>query len=308
MKPQPRPALAVKPSEHVAAPGREGPFVLSRSFYDISAGLPALARPQKPRCWVTLDKCPRVSPTDPRPALQLRLPNRPRESACGCQFQVKSSGKRHVPPTPKRLQDSSASSSRGSPGCIQFRTGPRPEMEGTPRKFGGMEIRVKVGRIRTFRPHPHSLPTSRPEDPAQQGNRGSVGRLGRDLGKPVQAARSGPVRSRSLDVSPRALEWQRPPGLSSDVVGRGAQGAVSTDLRALGLQELGRQYCPRVRAWVLGKPEERERVDAGAAARSRRPPAPRLDQFRAAVATEKGPGRRDALTNVAVNTSGCPGE
>ena len=307
MKPQPRPALAVKPSEHVAAPGREGPFVLSRSFYDISAGLPAPARPQKPRCWVTLDKCPRVSPTDPRPALPLRLPNRPRESACGCQFQVKSSGKRHVPPTPKRLQDSSASSSRGSPGCIQFRTGPRPEMEGTPRKFGGMEIRVKIGRI-TSLPHPHSLPASRPEDPAQQGNRGSVGRLGRDLGKPVQAARSGPVRSRSLDVSPRALEWQRPPGLSSDVVGRGAQGAVSTDLRALGLQELGRQYCPRGRAWVLDKREERERVDAGAAARSRRPPAPRLDQFRAAVATEKGPGRRDALTNVAVNTSGCPGE
>lgn len=28
MKPQPPPALTVKPSEHVAAPGREGPFPL----------------------------------------------------------------------------------------------------------------------------------------------------------------------------------------------------------------------------------------------------------------------------------------
>ncbi|CAM9714897.1 unnamed protein product [Rangifer tarandus platyrhynchus] len=52
--------------------------------------------------------------------------------------------------------------------------------------------------------------------------------------------------------------------------------------------------CPRVRAWVLGKPEG--------------PPAPRLDQFRAAVAAEEGRGRRDLLTNVAVNTSGFPGE
>lgn len=109
-------------------------------------------------------------------------------------------------------------------------------------------------------------------------------------------------------MSPRALEGQRPPGLSSDVVGLGAQGPVGSDLRALGLQELGRQCCPRVRAWVLGKPEGRERVDAGAASRSRRPPAPRLEQCRAAVAAEQGPGRRDALTNVAVSTSGRPGE
>lgn len=63
--------------------------------------------------------------------------------------------------------------------------------------------------------------------------------------------------------------------------------------------------APRVRAWALGKPAGRESVDAGAAARSRRPPAPGLDQFRAAVAAEEGRGRRDLLTNV-VNTSAAP--
>lgn len=124
---------------------------------------------------------------------------------------------------------------------------------GNPSKFGGMEITVKVGRIRTSYPHPRSLPASHPEDPAQQGNRGSVGRLERDSGKPVQAARSGPTRSRGLDVSPRALEWQRPPGRSGDEVGRGVQGAVGSDLRALGLQELGRQCCPPGSSVGLGQ-------------------------------------------------------
>lgn len=49
MKPQPRPALTVKRSEHVAAPGQERPFLLSLSLYYISTGLPTPAWAQKPR-------------------------------------------------------------------------------------------------------------------------------------------------------------------------------------------------------------------------------------------------------------------
>lgn len=65
MKPQPPPALTVKRSEHVAAPGRERPFLLSLSLYYISAGLPTPEWAQKPRRRVTHDKCPGVSPTGP---------------------------------------------------------------------------------------------------------------------------------------------------------------------------------------------------------------------------------------------------
>lgn len=137
MKPQPRPALAVKPSEHVAAPGREGPFVLSRSFHDISAGLPAPARPQKPRCWVTLDKCPRVSPTGPHPALPLHLPDRPRESACGCQFQVKSSGKRHVPPPRQNITGFQRRLQQGQPRVQPVQDGSSPGDGGNPQQIWG---------------------------------------------------------------------------------------------------------------------------------------------------------------------------
>lgn len=58
MKPQPRPALTVKRSEHVAAPGPEGPFCSSLWLYHISSGLPAPAWAQKPRPRVTPDNVP----------------------------------------------------------------------------------------------------------------------------------------------------------------------------------------------------------------------------------------------------------
>lgn len=95
MKPQPGPALTVKPSEHVAAPGRERPLLLSLYPYYISAGLPAPAWAQKPRRWVTHDKCPRVWPTGPAWPCHSICSTGPRR-ALACQFQVKSSPKRKV--------------------------------------------------------------------------------------------------------------------------------------------------------------------------------------------------------------------
>lgn len=277
MKPQPRPALAVKPASMWRPRGERGlPSCLAR-FLTLARGFPRWRGLRSRGAGSPLTNVPVSRQQAPARPCHSCLPHGPRESACGCPFQVKSSGKRQVPPPrpPKRLQDPSASSSRGSPGCSQCRAGPRPETEGTQASLGGRKSRSRsAGSV-----PPILIPI--PSPPPAQRTRLSLGTglgraSGKGLGKPVQAARSGPARARGLDVSPRALEWQRPPGRSGDEVARGALGG---DLRAPGLPELGRQCCPRDRAWGLGKPEGRRSVDAGAAAGSRRPPAPRGDQF-----------------------------
>ena len=221
MKPQPRPALAVKPSEHVAAPGREGPFVLSRSFYDISAGLPAPARPQKPRCWVTLDKCPRVSPTDPRPALPLRLPNRPRESACGCQFQVKSSGKRHVPPPRQNSTGFQRLLQQGQPRVHPVQDGPPPGDGGNPTQIWG------DGNQGQGWPDPY-LPSSSPFSPhLPPRGPGSARepRLGRASGKGLGEASPGRAfRSRAFPESRRVPTCARVAKAARAIQRRGGVG------------------------------------------------------------------------------------
>lgn len=101
MKAQPRPALTVKRSEHVAAPGRERPFLLSLLLYYISAGLPTLEWAQKPRRRVTHDKCPGVSPTGPAWPCHSICPTGPRGVLAGVSF-----GHRALESArfPKRLQ------------------------------------------------------------------------------------------------------------------------------------------------------------------------------------------------------------
>lgn len=101
MKAQPRPALTVKRSEHVAAPGRERPFLLSLSLYYISAGLPTPEWAQKPRRRVTHDKCPGVSPTGPAWPCHSICPTGPRGVLAGVSF-----GHRALESArfPKRLQ------------------------------------------------------------------------------------------------------------------------------------------------------------------------------------------------------------
>ncbi|CAI9157572.1 unnamed protein product [Rangifer tarandus platyrhynchus] len=192
------------------------------------------------------------------PALQGRGRNRPARQ-CG----RRASGWRLSGPlqcwTRGQITGSQRLLQQGQPRVQPVQDRSSPGDGGNPGKFGGMEIAVKVGRIHISHPHPHSLPASRPEDPARQGNRGSAAR---------------------------------------EIRRRGGAGGAGGRLVVIYGRSDSRSWvasaCPRVRAWVLGKPEG--------------PPAPRLDQFRAAVAAEEGRGRRDLLTNVAVNTSGFPGE
>lgn len=148
MKPQPRPALAVKPASKWRPRGERGLSSCRARFMTLARGFPRRPGLRSRGAGSPLTNVPVSRQQAPARPCHSCLPHRPRESTCGCPFQVKSSGKHQAAPPPprhpQRLLDPSASSSRGSPGCSQCRTGPRPEMEGTQASLGGWKSRSRL--------------------------------------------------------------------------------------------------------------------------------------------------------------------
>lgn len=187
----------------------------------------------------------------PHPALPLHLPDRPRESACGVSFQVKSSGKRHVPPPRQNITGFPAPPPAGAaPGAASAGRVLARRWREPPSKFGGMEIRVKIGRITLLpqSPFPPRLPLQRTRLSKGTGARqgvwdGTRGRQSRPLfgSRAFPGARRPHVRSRAKAA--RAIQRRG---------GRAPSGPVGTDLRALDLAELS-PVPPPVRGVGLGQ-------------------------------------------------------
>ena len=150
-------------------------------------------------------------------------------------------------------------------------------------------------------PFPSRLP---PRGPGLAWEPGSVGRLGRDAGSQSRPRVRVP-RVPGVSTCPHGRSSGK--GRRGDPATRGRGGRLVVIYARADSRSGVASAAPWDRAWGLGKPEGWGSVDAGAAAGSRRPPAPRGDQFRAAAAAEEGRGRRDSQTDV-VSTSGCPGE
>lgn len=165
----------------------------------------------------------------------------------------------------KGYKDSSAFSSPRSPGAATAGGGLRPGIEGTPSKFWGLKsLSRAAGSVPSVLTS--ILPRPLPKGPASTLHLGLGRASGRGLGEACPGGLAASRGVSGLDLYPRALKWQRPPGRSSDEVGLGAQGAVCSDLRSLGLQALYRQCspCPGVGLGKTGGERARGRGKSGA--------------------------------------------
>ena len=183
MKPQPRPALAVKPASMWRPRGERGlPSCLAR-FLTLARGFPRWRGLRSRGAGSPLTNVPVSRQQAPARPCHSCLPHGPRESACGCPFQVKSSGKRQVPPPrpPKDCRIPAPPPAGAAPGAASAgRVLARRRRE--PKQVWG------DGNHGQGRPDPY-LPSSSPfpprlppRGPGSAWEPGSVGRLGRDSG------------------------------------------------------------------------------------------------------------------------------
>lgn len=106
MKPQPRPALAVKPASKWRPRGERGLSSCRARFMTLARGFPRRPGLRSRGAGSPLTNVPVSRQQAPARPCHSCLPHRPRESACGCPFQVKSSGKHQAaPPHPATPKD-----------------------------------------------------------------------------------------------------------------------------------------------------------------------------------------------------------